>query len=164
MENIVTGALVLLALGFLVSDFWKRRAPAVTMASEDEWPRCVCGEPATEPMPTIRKERGLWDWQRSVFARSPRYKRYVDRKGTPALCAVHAQVADTKIDEFIFVRVRGILAETNARIAAEAAAFEKEVLPRSLVDSLTATERKSKTAQQTLNGKSSNGVSASLLS
>jgi hypothetical protein len=109
----------------------------------EQVPRCLCGEPATEPMPVLRRDRGTFDFLRKLFAAPPRYVRYVDKNAAPALCAVHAHVADAKMDEFIFQRVRAVFAVANATVAIEAAGFERESLAKHLEGSLTDRERKS---------------------
>jgi hypothetical protein len=103
---------------------------------------CACGEPATEPMPVLKRDRGTVDVLRKLYAAPPRYVRFVDKNAPLALCQVHAHVADAKMDEFIFQRVRGIFAEANAKVAIEAASFERESLLKCLNDSLTDREKK----------------------
>lgn len=113
----------------------------------DMIPRCVvCGKTATEQMPYLRRGRGifsLFTFIRQLFAAPPLIRRHIDTKMQPELCRVHAHVADARMDEFLHVRVRGILATANAQIAAEAAGFEREGMLKYLNDSLTDSEKKS---------------------
>ena len=120
---------------------------------------CMCGEVATKPMPRIARDRGGWDLLRKFFAAPPRYKRVykIGSRVQKELCDIHAHVADAKIDEFLYMRIRGILSETNARIAVEAAAFEKEGLTKSLQESLTEKEKRM-ARQLVVPSKSGNGV------
>lgn len=143
-------------------------SPELPTVLDSENERCVCGEPATEPMPYIEREREddtaasvffMRHHDRNVYAAPPRLRRTVDLTKPPALCRVHAHVADAKIDEFLYVRVRGLLAEANAKIAIEAASFEKEVLLEALKSSLTKTERATKSAARSPVNGTSNGAS-----
>lgn len=124
-----------------------------------EIPTCMCGEPATKPMPRIKRSRGGYDLLRQFFAAPPRYKRVetLGKFGVKELCDVHAHVADAKIDEFLYVRIRGILSETNARLAVETAAFEKEGLVKALQEALTEKEKRM-ARQLVVPSKSGNGV------
>lgn len=135
-------ALFVLLAGMRSSHKQRKQAVVAEEALTDNQPRCICGEVATEPMPVLHRSRGQWDWLRRYFASPPMYNRTVDDSwGPKVLCRVHAHVADAKMDEFIYGKVRSILASANAQIATEAAAFEKETLLKSLSDSLTIKER-----------------------
>lgn len=122
-----------------------RELPAVDgdyIRVADLTPRCFCGEDATEPMPLLKRGRGTFDFLRRLYAAPPRYVRSIDSRRQPELCRIHAHVADAKMDEFIFMRVRGIFAEANSKVATEAASFERESLLKYLNDSLTDREKK----------------------
>lgn len=121
--------------------------PAIAQLTES--PKCFCGELATEPMPVLERNRGTFDFLRRLYAAPPRYVRSVDRTKRPELCRIHAHVADAKMDEFIFQRVRGIFAKASAEVATEAASFEREALLKYLNDSLTDREKKALRQSQT---------------
>lgn len=113
-----------------------------------EGPKCgACGDPATEPMPSIERGRGAHDWLRELFAMPPRYRRVV-KTDTPALCRSHAHVADAMVDEFLHNRVRGAFTSAYTKVAVEAAGFEKEFLTKQLQDSLTDDQKKAAKRQQ----------------
>lgn len=103
----------------------------------EEAPRCVCGRQATTRGPKIERGRGAYDWLRELFALPPRYKRVVPITGPLTVCDSHAHVADSLVEEFIHVRVRGMLTKAYREIATEAAAFEQEMLAKLLAESLT---------------------------
>lgn len=170
----VFGLLSVAGLAAAIRSFLRKEKAATTSASSPELApvvadveveRCVCGEIATEPAPYIEREREddsaaanylMRHHDRNVYAAPPRLRRTVDKNKPPAFCRVHAHVADAKIDEFLYVRVRAVLAEANSRIAVEAASFEKEALVEAVKNSLTRTEKsKAKPASNgALNGAS----------
>lgn len=110
-------------------------------ALNDALPRCVCGEPATDPAPQLRWDRGAFDWLRSIFAAPPRFKRIIDHMMPPTLCKHHARVADAMLDEWLF-KQRSRYSEINSKIAIEAATFEQESLLRQLSESLTDSQKR----------------------
>lgn len=110
-------------------------------AAYDALPKCVCGELATSPAPVLKRTRGAWDWLRTHFAAPPRYSRVTDLMRPAVFCASHAHVADALLDQFIF-RIRSGYSELNARVAAEAAAYEQEALLRSVNESLTELQKR----------------------
>jgi hypothetical protein len=86
----------------------------------------------------VRKRTG---WLRALFAGAPRYRRFIPKTvawfglSQPYIpieafifCEIHAHVADSMMDRFIFERVRAVQAEANERVAVEAAAFEQKTL------------------------------------
>lgn len=104
--------------------------------------RCLaCGDPASEPLPSIERGRGAHDWLRELFAMPPRYKRVV-RGDYPSLCRSHAHVADAMVDEFLHNRVRGAFTAAYTKVAVEAAGFEKEFLTKQLSESLTEAQQR----------------------
>ena len=126
------------------------RVTGIVIPNDDQ-PRCICGDIATEPMPILTRNRGRFDFFRRYFAAPPRYVRRIDPYAPLSLCRAHAHVADAKMEEFLFNRVRGILSEANAKVAVEAASFEREFLMKGLADALTDSEKK--TARKLQNGK-----------
>lgn len=156
---IVFGLLSFAGLVVAIRSFLRKEKAAAASApspefapvvSDVESERCVCGEIATEPAPYIEREREddsaasnylMRHHDRNVYAAPPRLRRTVDKAKPPAFCRVHAHVADAKIDEFLYVKVRAVLAEANSRIAVEAASFEKEALIEAVKNSLTRTEK-----------------------
>lgn len=108
-------------------------------ARDHDAPRCVCGEPATDPAPVLKRSRS--DVLRSYFGAPPRYKRAVDHMAVPAYCRSHAHLADVLLDRFVY-DLRAEQAATNASIAAKAANYEQEGLAKQIVESLTDDQRK----------------------
>jgi hypothetical protein len=120
---------------------------AMTVEQEREWPNCMCGARATNPSPRlVRKRTG---WLRSIFAAAPSYKRVVPKtsfllglvdRPLPmeeyVFCEAHAHTADAMLDRFIYEQIRATQAETNEKIAIEAAAFEGEKLLERVRDSI----------------------------
>ncbi len=106
-------------------------------------PKCKCGAPATEPTPTLARGRG--SFLRDLVGAPPRYRRVVpnkdDKKVPLVWCSSHAHVADAAVTEFCEQEVRAILAKAYAQVAARAAAFELEDLPRKVEESLTDEQR-----------------------
>jgi len=134
-----------------------RKEPVEPVVTDGESaPRCPCGAPATHPTPVLARQRedGLTSKDRDMYAGAPRYCRQVSEELPKALCRVHAHLADAKMDEFIYVGIRAIQADCNAKIAKEAAIFEKETLPKFIEDSLTDRER----TEKKKNEKKTNGV------
>jgi hypothetical protein len=138
---VVCGRMLFTSLARAPSTAARAEADDVARAELDALPKCLCGAAATDPLPVLKRDRGAWDWLRTIFAAPPRYKRIIDAMGTPAVCRTHAHVADAKLDEFVF-RMRSAYAELNAKLAIEAAAFEQEGLARQLAESLTAEQRR----------------------
>lgn len=103
-------------------------------AIEDMRQRCVCGEIATAPKPTLRRSRN--DWIGQLFAAPPRYRRHVDPMDPPAFCSTHAHLADRELDRVI-TAIRARQAALTAEIAGEVANFEQEGLAKKISDSLT---------------------------
>ncbi len=139
--------LVLLSLFFVLRAILRRRAIRATGSSETapavrvpDVLRCVCGEPATDPPPILKRSRG--DVLRSYFGAPPRYKRSLDPMAMPKYCRSHAHLADVLLDRHIY-QLRSEQAETNASIATKAANYEQEGLERQIVESLTDDQRKS---------------------
>jgi len=129
--------LIVIVLAFVM--FLRRRsskttATRISIAPEDVRPRCVCGDLATDPGPSLRRTRG--DWLRSIFAAPPRYRRTVEALSEPVYCRSHAHLADVLLDQFIY-DLRAKQAAQNAAIASSAANFEQEGLRKLIVDSLT---------------------------
>ena len=147
------GALLLLAVGIIVGTLFRRRS-TLTIASFElaqqeqarNAPRCVCGEVATHPAPILKRSRG--DILRSYFGAPPRYKRAVDEGGEPAYCHSHAHLADVLLDQFVYT-IRSEQASTNAAIAAKAANYEQEGLPKAIADSLTEEQKRAKRSNVT---------------
>ena len=139
---------ICLALAFIVSLFFRRR-PQLTIESFEiarqerdlAAPRCICGDQATHPAPILERSRG--DILRSYFGAPPRYKRTVDPIGTLAYCRSHAHLADVLLDQFVYT-IRSEQASTNAAIAAKAANYEQEGLPKAIGDSLTEEQKRAK--------------------
>lgn len=105
---------------------------------EEARPRCICGDVAVAPWPTLKRSRG--DWLRSIFAAPPRYRRVVEAMGDPALCRSHAHLADNLLDEFLF-GIRAEQSALNASIAIKAAQFEQEGLAKKIGESLTPAQK-----------------------
>lgn len=136
--------------------------------------RCFCGDLATEKTPILKRTRNTkFDSSREVYAAPPKFERDVEHNSKFTLCTAHAHLADAKIDEFIYTKVRAILAQANAEIALQAAQFEKEALMESLTNSLTLADKKKIADQRKGSGKApmngtsvaavpTNGASASL--
>lgn len=134
-------------------------------------PLCVvCGDKATEGMPYISREREeenkvttLWmrHNDRNVYAAPPQYHRVVDP--VKCLCRVHAHVADAKVDNFLYGRIRAVLAGANEQIALEAATFEKQDMLKSLEESLTPREKNDRLKKKIGNGDTkTNGIPSPL--
>lgn len=140
--------LTLLAVAFLVGVILRRRStPTIEsfetalQARANDAPRCVCGEPATHPAPVLKRSRG--DILRSYFGAPPRYKRAVEDEAPPAYCHSHAHLADVLLDQFVYT-IRSEQASVNASIAARAANYEQEGLPKAIADSLTEEQKRAK--------------------
>jgi hypothetical protein len=151
---------VTLAFGaiWVIKRLWEnpRIPPDVRRAMEDDAqraayeasPKCVCGELAVEPMPTLSRSRGASNYIREWFAMPPRYRRVVSPIAPASLCASHAHVADAMLDHFIHHRVRAVISEASAKVAVEAAGFEQEVLLQKIRDSLT--DRQKRTTRSSM--------------
>ncbi len=147
------GALLLLAVGIIVGTLFRRRS-TLTIASLEiaqqeqarNAPRCVCGEVATHPAPILKRSRS--DVLRSYFGAPPRYKRAVDHGAEPVYCHSHAHLADVLMDQHVYT-IRSEQAATNAAIAAKAANYEQEGLPKAIADSLTEEQKRAKRSNVT---------------
>jgi hypothetical protein len=127
---------------------WKNPVKLEMMRAEEEAreayeaaPKCVCGDLARHPAPVLERTRGAWSWLRNVFAFPPSYRRTVDLQHPPVFCTVHAHVADSLMDQFIF-KIRAEYSNLNAKLAADAAGFEQESLLRAVSESLTDTQKR----------------------
>lgn len=116
-----------------------RVVPAVGPDGTDA-PRCVCGAVAVEPTPTLQRGRGTV--LRDLFGLPPRYRRVVPRGAALVWCSSHAHVADALLAEFCAAEIRAAFSKAYAAVAARAAVFEQEDLPRRVLESLTDEQRR----------------------
>jgi len=110
---------------------------------------CVCGEPATDPAPILRRNRGGWDWLRNYFGAPPRYTREVDGMKPHVFCRSHAHVADELMSQWIF-DTRAKYSALNVETSVGAAGFEQEHLLTKVKASLTENQKRATKANQPL--------------
>jgi hypothetical protein len=138
-----------LALLFVVWAIYRRRRAPQTTQSYEAAPavravpdvlRCTsgCGEPATEPSPSLTRSRD--DYFRRLYGAPPRYRRTIDRMGIPAYCRAHAHVADARLDKWIFDE-RARATTSNSEAAGRAARVVAE-LPTQVAEELTDEQKK----------------------
>jgi hypothetical protein len=139
---VLTGLLVIFRSILGKSSKKKSMEQILQEVDDPKIPRCICGCPATHPMPRLERNRGSWDWLRSYFAMPPRYRRVIDTMGAYVLCKAHAHVADSMMDKFIFTDIRAHYASSNAELAIKAAMFEQEMLVEDLKECLTENQKR----------------------
>lgn len=134
---------VILAVALLQGRRGRRPGPAeeADRARADSAPRCVCGEPATDPSPILKRDRGAWDWLRNYFGAPPRYRREIDGMRPPAFCRSHAHVADEMLLQWVF-ETRAKYSALHVEVASGAAGFEQEHLLAKVQASLTEKQKR----------------------
>ena len=103
--------------------------------------KCPCGEPATEPLPTIKRGRGGIAWLRDFFGMPPMWTREIDRFKPNLVCRSHAHVADEMCNQAL-LDTRARYAALNVEASTFLAGFEQEGLYAKIASSLTEKQKK----------------------
>lgn len=143
---ILTAVACIAALVWIVRSIAKGRSTGVKarLIVEDAPPTCVCGALATHPAPYLEWARtGVGAWLRKLHGAPPRYDRKVNNMHAHIYCEMHARIADTALDQFVF-DVRKQYSDLNHKIASDAAKFENEGLAVKIADTLTPTQKRQK--------------------